>query len=234
MELIGPLVAGDPAASIVAFHVERRRRRGSAAERRREPLVRHLDELDRLAREAGAPALTRRTDSGDPAAEVILREAARSYDLLVLGASEATRRHPLGGEYVRAIAAATPCPLLVVRSGPSERHLPGRPGPGDGRAAHPPADPRQPVWTRGGRVRHALRRARRRDHHRAPRRRVVLRDLRAHARRRGPRRDHRHRARPCSRASISGRRAPASAIRTEMLEAANVERALLRAAVEPI
>ncbi len=126
MELIGPLIAGDPAASVVAFHVERRRRSWFAGQRRREPLVRHLDELDRVAREVGAPALTRKTDSGDPAAEVILREAARSYDLMVLGASEATRRHPLGGEYVRAIAAATPCPLLVVRSGPTERHLPGR------------------------------------------------------------------------------------------------------------
>ncbi len=125
VELIGPLVAGDPAASVVAFHVERRPRR-FFGNRRREPLIRHLDELDRLARDAGAPALTRKTDNGDPAAEVILREAGRSYDLLVLGASEATRRHPLGGEYVRAIAAATPCPLLVVRSGPSERHLPSR------------------------------------------------------------------------------------------------------------
>lgn len=130
VELIGPLVAGDSAASVVAFHVERRRRRLFGNGGRREPLVRHLDELDRLARAAGAPALTRKTDRGDPAAEVILREAARSYDLLVLGASEATRRHPLGGEYVRAIAAATPCPLLVVRSGPAERHLPGRPNGG--------------------------------------------------------------------------------------------------------
>ena len=128
MELIGPLVAGDAAASIVAFHVERTRRRWFRGGRARTPLVRHLDELDRLAREAGAPALTRKTDSGDPAADVILREAGRAYDLVVLGASEATRRHPLGGEYVRAIAAATPCPLLVVRSGPTERHLPGRPG----------------------------------------------------------------------------------------------------------
>jgi len=130
MELIGPLIAGDPAASVVAFHVERRRRSFFRGNRTREPFVRHLDELDRLAREAGAPGLTRKTDSGDPAAEVILREAGRGYDLLVLGASEETRRHPLGGEYVRAIAAATPCPLLVVRSGPTERHLPGRSGAG--------------------------------------------------------------------------------------------------------
>jgi Kef-type K+ transport system membrane component KefB len=128
MELIGPLVAGDAGASVVAFHVERSRRRWFARGRAREPFARHLDELDRLAREAGAPALNRKTDDGEPAADVILREAARGYDLLVLGASEATRRHPLGGEYVRAIAAATPCPLLVVRSGPTERHLPGRPG----------------------------------------------------------------------------------------------------------
>ncbi|MCC6766403.1 MAG: cation:proton antiporter [Deltaproteobacteria bacterium] len=127
MELIGPLVAGDPAASVVAFHVERTPRRFFGGARRAgAPRAAHLDQLDRLARAAGAPALTRKTDSGDPAAEVILREAARSYDLMVLGASEATRRHPLGGEYVRAIAAATPCPLLVVRSGPTERHLPGR------------------------------------------------------------------------------------------------------------
>ena len=126
MELIGPLIAGDPAASVVAFHVERKRRSFFRGNRTHEPLIRHLDELDRLAREAGAPGLTRKTDSGDPAAEIILREAGRGYDLLVLGASEETRRHPLGGEYVRAIAAATPCPLLVVRSGPTERHLPGR------------------------------------------------------------------------------------------------------------
>jgi nucleotide-binding universal stress UspA family protein len=130
MELIGPLVAGDPAASVVAFHVERTRRRFFAGTRNWEPIARHLDELDRLARAAGAPVPTRKTDSGDPAAEIILREAGRGYDLLVLGASEATRRHPLGGEYVRSIAAATPCPLLVVRSGSSERHLPGRPGAG--------------------------------------------------------------------------------------------------------
>jgi len=129
MELIAPLVAGDPAASVVAFHVEAAPRRlFDGARGRRTPLAGHLDELDRRAREAGAPALTRKTESGAPAAEVILREARRSYDLMVLGASEATRRHPLGGEYVRAIAAATPCPLLVVRSGPTERHLPGRAG----------------------------------------------------------------------------------------------------------
>ena len=131
MELIGPLVAKDTEASVVAFHVEHRPRRMFRRGRAHAPLARHLDELDRLAREAGAPALTRRTDSGEPAAEIILREAARSYDLIVLGASEETRRHPLGGEYVRAIAAATPCPLLVVRSGPTELHLPGRPGAGD-------------------------------------------------------------------------------------------------------
>lgn len=131
MELIAPLVAGDPAASVVAFHVETAPRRWFAGPRGpRAPLARHLDELDRHARDAGAPALTRKTDTGDPAADVILREAARSYDLMVLGASEATRRHPLGGEYVRAIAAATPCPLLVVRSGPTERHLPRRAGEG--------------------------------------------------------------------------------------------------------
>jgi Kef-type K+ transport system membrane component KefB/nucleotide-binding universal stress UspA family protein len=131
MELIAPLVAGDAAASIVALHVERTRRRFFRDTRTREPFLRHLDELDRLARDAGAPGLTRKTDSGDPVADVILREAGRGYDLLVLGASEATRRHPLGGEYVRAIAAAAPCPLLVVRSGPTERHLPGRRGAGE-------------------------------------------------------------------------------------------------------
>jgi K+:H+ antiporter len=124
VELIAPLVAGDGAASVVAFHVERARRRWFARDEAGEPFTRHLDELDRLARAAGAPALNRKTDAGEPAADVILREAGRGYDLLVLGASEATRRHPLGGEYVRAIAAATPCPLLVVRSGPAERHLP--------------------------------------------------------------------------------------------------------------
>ncbi|MEO7438224.1 MAG: universal stress protein, partial [Candidatus Binatia bacterium] len=128
VELIAPLIAGDAAASVVAFHVERQARRLFGRGHPETSLKRHLDELDRLARDAGAPALTRKTDSGDPPADVILREAGRSYDLLVLGASEETRRHPLGGEYVRAIAAATPCPLLVVRSGPSERHLPGRPG----------------------------------------------------------------------------------------------------------
>ncbi|MEB2285599.1 MAG: cation:proton antiporter [Myxococcales bacterium] len=126
MELVAPIVAGDSAASVVAFHVDAAPRRFfGGPSRRRTPIAAHLDELDRLARAAGAPALTRKTECGEPVAEVILREAARGYDLIVLGASEAARRHPLGGEYVRAIAAAAPCPLLVVRSGPSERHLPG-------------------------------------------------------------------------------------------------------------
>lgn len=116
MQLVAPLVAGDDGASIVAFHIERaRRRRLLGRARAREQVTRHLEALRRIAGEAGASGLTLKTETADPGAATILREAARGYDLLVLGASEEARRHPLGGDFVRAIAEQTPCPLLVVR-----------------------------------------------------------------------------------------------------------------------
>jgi len=125
MALVAPLVAGDAAASLVAYHVDRKsRRRILGRARARGQLARHLEVLGRIARDAGAPPLRLKSETGAPAAEMILREAQRGYDLLVLGASEETRRHPLGGEYVRAIAASAPCPVLVVRSGSEERALP--------------------------------------------------------------------------------------------------------------
>jgi nucleotide-binding universal stress UspA family protein len=229
MELIGPFVAGDAAASVVAFHVEHTRRRLFGRAPSREPFLRHLDALDEVARAAGGPVPSRKTDSGNPAADVILREAGRSYDLVVVGASEATRRHPLGGEYVRAIAAATPCPLLVVRSGPSERHLPSRPAPG----AAPPrillpirdsAYGRAAVEfavlyaARVGGVIHALH--------------VIESSFAIFGRTRAAEtRAETTAAIEALLASVQARATDAGVtIRTEMIEAANVERALLRAA----
>jgi len=122
--LVAPLVAGDADASIVAFHIDRKRRRRLLGRARaREQVTRHVEALRRIAGEAGASVLTLKTETGVPGPEAILREAARGYDLLVLGASEVARRHPLGGEYVRTIATQTPCPLLVVRSGASGGQL---------------------------------------------------------------------------------------------------------------
>jgi Kef-type K+ transport system membrane component KefB/nucleotide-binding universal stress UspA family protein len=121
LALVARLVAGDPSASIVTFHIERRwHRRLLGRSRAREQVSRHLETLNAIARAAGASPLTLRTESGEAGAEVILREAARGYDLLVLGASEVNRRHPLGGQYVQRIAAATPGPLLVVRGAARE------------------------------------------------------------------------------------------------------------------
>jgi Kef-type K+ transport system membrane component KefB len=123
--VVAPLVAGDAGASIVAFHIDRKRRRRLLGRvRARQQLTRHIEALRRIASEAGASGLTLKTETGVSGPETILREAARGYDLLVLGASEVARRHPLGGEYVRAIAAQTPCPLLVVRSGAGQHQLP--------------------------------------------------------------------------------------------------------------
>lgn len=74
---------------------------------------------------SGAEVTRKVVESGDPAG-TILEEAAKDYDLLLLGATESTGAdsvfHPIVDELVRM----APCPTVVVRGAPSSDQWPPR------------------------------------------------------------------------------------------------------------
>ena len=78
--------------------------------------------LNVLAQEMQLPtgvALQTKVESGRNKAEVILTEASKGYDLIVLGAMEQKRRSSLFNLLVQRIVQEAPCATLIVKS-----HLP--------------------------------------------------------------------------------------------------------------
>jgi Kef-type K+ transport system membrane component KefB len=85
--------------------------------------------LNRLAPQYPAPEVSRKVVTSQDPAKIILAEAQKDYDLLILGATERERStdavfHPMVDRLVRL----APCPTLVVKSGKAEEEdwCPGR------------------------------------------------------------------------------------------------------------
>lgn len=84
---------------------------------RRHPPQTHepLQAIVQLGQEYGIHIDTKVVPTGgEPAAQVILREAKRDYDLILLGASG--YRHPLGGAYIEELLLAAPAHVAVIKA----------------------------------------------------------------------------------------------------------------------
>jgi Kef-type K+ transport system membrane component KefB/nucleotide-binding universal stress UspA family protein len=83
---------------------------------RRKPAAPVLDAFQQAAEVAASwkVAIDRRTVSAPSAAEGIIREAARGYDLLMLGASG--ERHSLHHEVLEQIIRKSPCHVAIVKN----------------------------------------------------------------------------------------------------------------------
>jgi Kef-type K+ transport system membrane component KefB len=82
----------------------------------------HLAELAGLFRQA---EVNRRVVESDAPAEVILDEAAKDYDLLIVGASgEAGRSELLFTPLIDYLVRMAPCPTMIVKGGAWQKHWP--------------------------------------------------------------------------------------------------------------
>jgi Kef-type K+ transport system membrane component KefB len=82
----------------------------------------HLAELAGLFRQA---EVNRKVVESDAPAEVILDEAAKDYDLLIVGASgEAGRSELLFTPLVDYLVRMAPCPTMIVKGGAWQKHWP--------------------------------------------------------------------------------------------------------------
>jgi Kef-type K+ transport system membrane component KefB/nucleotide-binding universal stress UspA family protein len=82
----------------------------------------HLGELAGLFSQA---EVNRKVVESETAAEVILDEAAKDYDLLILGASEApARSEMLFTPLVDYLVRMAPCPTMIVKGGAWRKHWP--------------------------------------------------------------------------------------------------------------
>jgi Kef-type K+ transport system membrane component KefB len=82
----------------------------------------HLAELAELFDQA---EVNRKVIEGNSPAEVILDEAAKDYDLLILGAPDAgSSTELLFTPLVDNLVRMAPCPTMIVKGGPWEQHWP--------------------------------------------------------------------------------------------------------------
>jgi nucleotide-binding universal stress UspA family protein len=80
--------------------------------------------LDRAAERFPGVELTRRVVEGRDVGEAVLDEAAKDYDLMILGAPGSDRKEEVFDPMVDYLVRMAPCPTLVTQGRVSERHWP--------------------------------------------------------------------------------------------------------------
>ncbi len=82
-----------------------------------EEVAQNLAALKTIAAQSGAPNVITRTGSGDSAAEAILKESARGYDAIFVGASQnpGGEDGALAGEVLPQIVANARAPIVIAR-----------------------------------------------------------------------------------------------------------------------